>query len=77
MGYELELEILLETIHVVERDADCSEHDSWPEGLPYGVYDDNECIALFTQEDAALYYRLMVINQRINLGWCGKILTAQ
>jgi hypothetical protein len=65
----LSLGDLLDDIQVVEKDPNFSEHDTWPDAYPYGVYDTEACLGLFPSMKAALQYRLAIINQRLNAGW--------
>lgn len=69
MDRVLSISDLLDDIQVVEKLFGFPEHDNWPDNFPFGVYDTEACLGLFPTQTAALQYRLMVINQRLNDGW--------
>lgn len=42
----------------------------WDESFPYGVgNEDSGIIALFKKESTAYFFRMMLINQKLNDGW--------
>lgn len=62
----------MDNIIVVHRDTvveDDSENYSWPDIYPYAVMNEDGIVALFMHESAALFFRLSMINQRLNDGW--------
>lgn len=67
----LSLDTILDDIQVEARyNADGQAGEWWPEGLPWGVSTPNSgIIALFTTEQAACHYRLMLVATFCNPEW--------